>query len=799
MKALFHPHIHKIHRQQHWIRTHRGRGPVHVRGGRKLNDRRVWLAPFCTISVVALLAVALPFAVADKADAATPGPLIVGNNAAYGGGPIQTYDFSTGALFNSFVPSGATNGTQNNGRAVAVVDNQVFYSELTNQFGPSDAIHIAPFNGGAGGADTGTLPNPAPTTGIQDLKYANGALYALTGYRVGPLLQVWKLNPANGAVLAGPIGINSTPSADGFAVLPDGNFLINAGDSSCNYSEYDSATGAPTVFSFTVPGASKCTGVDTDGTDLYFETDFSSFTETDLTGTLISRTTVASNNVEDISLVHSSTGSGLPSITITNVVPGNGHVQVYFTTSSPYTSYVITATPNANNRIPAPLATSVSTPPPGAPGSVTISPGTVGGLIEDCHQAYSISVTPMEGNVAGPVATWTTWVRPSGIVQASPAEPPYVVVLLDGIAESKAGLEFNPSNPTPQVPSYCPQAFEAPSGTFGVPSWLDANFYPAPNGPLQFFEKWNFYDPSDTNGGNDPATESNSTPRSLDGQETPTNEFMLDAVAAQGGVILPYSYTGATLKSPTDFSFTDYTVCNSTPPGVIPFTDCKNGDNNQSIRQDVNALNSEIVSINKVWPHSHIVVMGHSQGGLIAFDWFNQHAGSLQGVTNLFSLDSPINGVDTPKGTPLPGYPDFQSHVYYDTHLYLPLDRKLGFPFRFIGTWGDGIKIPVKIGPIDLGDTYAYGGPYSDETLQHQLLVTGPNCSINGITADCPRYPNGPDNVSGSLGASAPYPHNLDCSITISSPAWVRSTSHFVVKFCPENVAYFNGVLSLPY
>ncbi len=231
------------------------------------------------------------------------GPLIVANNAAVAGGPIQTYDFGTGGIVNSFAPDGAANG---NGRGVAVVGNEVFYTELNgSEFGPSDSIHVAPFNGGAGGHDTRTLPNPAPSVGIQDLDYAKGALYALTGYPSGSL-QVWKLDPTTGAVLAGPIAINSDPGADGFTVLPNGNFLINAGDASCSYAEYDSTTGTPTGFSLSVPGASQCTGVATDGTSLYFQTDFSGFTETDLTGNFISRTTVASNLAEDISLVNSS-------------------------------------------------------------------------------------------------------------------------------------------------------------------------------------------------------------------------------------------------------------------------------------------------------------------------------------------------------------------------------------------------------------------------------------------------------------------------------------------------------------
>jgi hypothetical protein len=226
--------------------------------------------------------------------------LIVGNNAAFGNGPIQTYDFATGALVNSFVPDGAANG--GNGRAVTVVGNEVFYTEVSGSPLASDGIHVAPFNNGAGGSDLRVLPNPAPSTGIQDLAYAGGYLYALTGYNQSPL-QVWKLNPSTGSVIGAAISISGPASgADGFTVLPDGNFLINDGDTLCTYREYNSSTGQATGTSLSVPGGTRCTGVETDGTSLYFQTNFSSFTKTDLSGTFISTTTVTSNTVEDISL-----------------------------------------------------------------------------------------------------------------------------------------------------------------------------------------------------------------------------------------------------------------------------------------------------------------------------------------------------------------------------------------------------------------------------------------------------------------------------------------------------------------
>jgi hypothetical protein len=231
---------------------------------------------------------------------------IVGNNAAFGDGPIQTYDFNTGALVNSFVPDGATIDS-NNGRAVLVVGNEVFYTELCcGGFGATDFIRVAPFNGGAGGADIRTLPNPS-SSGVQDLAFAGGALYALTGYTGGPL-QVFKLDPTNGTVLGGPVPITGSgqeASADGFAILPNGNFLINLSDASCTYNQYDPTTGTATGVTLTVPSATICTGVATDGTSLFFQTDFNSFTQTDLAGTFIAKTAVQSNTVEGISLVGS--------------------------------------------------------------------------------------------------------------------------------------------------------------------------------------------------------------------------------------------------------------------------------------------------------------------------------------------------------------------------------------------------------------------------------------------------------------------------------------------------------------
>lgn len=265
------------------------------------------------------------------------GPLIVGNNAAFGNGPIDTYDFSTGgAPVASFVPTGASDAGSN-GRGVEVIGSEVFYTELGSGFGPSDAIRVAPFNDGSGGPDSRTIANPRPTVGIQDLSASRGALYALTGYRSSPL-EVFKLDPSSGAVLAGPISLTgpATSRADGFVVLPNGNFLVNNSTASCTYNQYDGSTGELlSGTTITVPGATSCTGVDTDGTSLFFATKHPGpgFTQTDLSGNLVAQRSTTKPSVEDISLIHPVDNdlalTNMPSATTVDATSPSGAVVTY--------------------------------------------------------------------------------------------------------------------------------------------------------------------------------------------------------------------------------------------------------------------------------------------------------------------------------------------------------------------------------------------------------------------------------------------------------------------------------------
>ena len=287
---------------------------------------------------------------AGWAAAAHAQPLIAGNVAAFGCGPIQTNDYTLGKVVASFIPTGAgptpcvIPPNNNNGRGLAVGGQEIFYTELVDNqqsppaFGPTDLIRVATFNSGAGSADTRSLPNPRPGAGIQDLTFSNGTLFALTGYETDPP-WVYGLNLVTGAVLSGPIVLAGSTApviplpagtdSDGFAILPNGHFLINNGDTSCIYNEYDNVTGqlVPTG-TINVPGGpTYCTGVDTDGTSLYFLTDFNSITQSDLTGQMTGYTfwdnPGGSDEVEDISLVH-------PVTVITDVEPAG----LYFTISN---------------------------------------------------------------------------------------------------------------------------------------------------------------------------------------------------------------------------------------------------------------------------------------------------------------------------------------------------------------------------------------------------------------------------------------------------------------------------------
>jgi hypothetical protein len=168
---------------------------------------------------------------------------------------------------------------------------EFFYTELDEiagpnpGFGATEHIHVTDYNGGLGSGDTRLLLNPRPGSGIQDLTISNSILYAMTGYDTQDP-QVYGLNLSTGVVKSGPVtvGFPASHDSDGFAIMPNGNFLVNNGGTSCIYSQYNPTTGAFVAGStMTVPGnVARCTGVEP-GESLFFMTT-SRHRETDLFG-----------------------------------------------------------------------------------------------------------------------------------------------------------------------------------------------------------------------------------------------------------------------------------------------------------------------------------------------------------------------------------------------------------------------------------------------------------------------------------------------------------------------------------
>ena len=252
--------------------------------------------------------------------------LVSGNNAD--GGPfanhIRTYDFATGALVNSFLPSGALGAK--NGRGLAIHDGKFFYTDLVGRDQPSDGIHVVSYGiQGSGGTDYPTLPNPRQDNGqqdagIQDLAFQGNDLFVLTGYPDKPL-WVYKLDPNTGSVQGGPIVIADLSiggpayHADGFTVLPntDRNFLLNNGDRSPIYREYNSTTGdlAPSGVFIDLGAFGLAHGrgvaITPDGLSLYFAAESASspnfvdtIVQTDLHGHLIGFQSISRDFIEDI-------------------------------------------------------------------------------------------------------------------------------------------------------------------------------------------------------------------------------------------------------------------------------------------------------------------------------------------------------------------------------------------------------------------------------------------------------------------------------------------------------------------
>jgi hypothetical protein len=110
---------------------------------------------------------------------------------------------------------------------------------------------------------------------------------------------------------------------------------------------------------------------------------------------------------------------------------------------------------------------------------------------------------------------------------------------------------------------------------------------------------------------------------------------MVATLRSAGALILPFSYNGVQLTGTAAHP----TAAVAAYPSSLPSTALP-----QAIAP---AIASEVDQVHALWPATRVIVVGHSEGGYVAEQYFlNNYRGAKQSeVAGIFSLDSPINGI----------------------------------------------------------------------------------------------------------------------------------------------------------
>jgi hypothetical protein len=720
------------------------------------------------------------------------------------------------------------------------------YVSDANRFGTGGGIHVID---PATGKGIGFLPLPSSngSGGVGESDWlaldANASLFMTNE---NPAQGIMQVNQSTGDIVSPSFAGNLPNFGYAMSYDPSGNLWLSDTDRILEFSPSGSLLRAITNPSFSVVFA----GVFNPPFNTIYAGDIQTgnIFSYDLNGNLTGSFNVHSG-IDGLSVAGTTlpgTGGGPQDVQVT---PHNGSVHVTWqppaTGANLVTGYEITATPSGNDRLPAPNAGAVVQDF----NDPTKLSTDIQGLVEDCHQLYTISVAALNGTAVGPT-TDSSRVRPSGIVEPG-QDPPYVVILVDGINSKEPGFTDDPYKPSSDNPSgYCPESFTT-SGTFN-----QANFFHTSNGPWSFFHKWQYGEIDDSgnptgknpDGGTQYGGNSESLPRARANADegntqgvtpaaTETHAFMLDAIAAKGAIILNFSYKGGAIGR-NRFVFNAYSACDSAPGGSVVADSPSCPLHTPSIQSDAVNLASEVSAASAQWPTSKIVILAHSQGGLIAFTYWACAHSNLPGIINdqyckrsirtgplppnfvgAFSMDSPITGgcgLIEPFCVGPPSYPDYRKLHAVGTNL-LPLEGNGSQPFYFIGTFGDS---PAK----EFLGVGVPGYQTGAEELQHQLLFNYDQVSSHEINDRCHDSLN-----EGGCPIVRPWDHISECPVaddadndqddTINGglppfdltdglfgnpgdgPNLVESWEepHFVEKYCPGNVRFFNSKLGLSY
>ena len=353
--------------------------------------------------------------------------------------------------------------------------------------------------------------------------------------------------------------------------------------------------------------------------------------------------------------------------------------------------------------------------------------------------------------------------RPAFVSGPPDKVPPVITVIVTGTSTSGPADSFSPAtanfctSPDGVMPS---RNTNSPSLQHLADSWLNVN---GPN--------------------SDPSTRTSGAGNNL-----------IDSMAATGGYVLPYSYRGIVMTGTAEnprltvgfFDSLDVSTAN-------PIADCT--DRTCRGLGEPGLLQASLASIHRTFPHTPIIVLGHSLGGLIAEQWWLQYsAKDPEGVIQVFSLDSPLNGLATGGSCltaiclPLVGidpsraYSGLWAHQsdpagsgpYANNETALALDNK-NHLFTAVGTIGDPL--------YDVGDYLASEYQSRNIGLVSQLFWTQPSCAASGwdlTSHDCTLIGQEMKNPCG---------HNMDDGAAprfgLFGSLWIHSN----VKNCPEVIS----------
>ncbi len=249
------------------------------------------------------------------------------------------------------------------------------------------------------------------------------------------------------------------------------------------------------------------------------------------------------------------------------------------------------------------------------------------------------------------------------------------------------------------------------------------------------------------------------------------SEILTDTLAKQGAVLLPYSYHGA--------YFSSCPGGNTAPLFHVNYSSSRDPGNTDP-NTEAGYLWGEVQSIHSCWPDAAIDVIADSGGGVPAeYYWNTAFQNERDGVRHVFTLDSPINGLD---------HTSIESIV--DNHLGSVVRNFYGVLWDNLdsndagelGKDGNGSFRPVGT----IGD-YAYALGDMRWSLNFDPNANDQQAALNALLSQVLM------NCSGGLSDT--------CSV--AGPSYVspcRGTqysgdpSHEVVRICKPTVDYIAGI-----